>query len=146
MNYPYIEQIRVAFRDIDAMGHVNNAVYLSYFETARAAYGLALMGGATLHDLHFVLAEATVTYLQPAYFGDELALGVRVSEIGTKSFVMDYGLWRQADGEQLARGRTVQVWYDYEARRSMPVPERFRAAVARDNARLAGRPSEVDRL
>jgi len=122
------------FRDLDALGHVNNAVYLSYFEQARIGYGLRLLGTDTLRDLPFILAEATATYLKPAFYGDELEAGVRVTTIGTKSFVMEYALWRKRDDELLARGRTVQVWYDYAAGRSQPVPDAFRAAVERDNA------------
>ncbi|WP_026370772.1 acyl-CoA thioesterase [Kallotenue papyrolyticum] len=135
-HYPYSLPITVAFRDLDALGHVNNAVYLTYFEHARIGYGLRLIGSDSLRDLAFIVAEATVTYLRPAYYGDELEVGARITEIGTKSFVMEYGLWRRADGELIARGRTVQVWYNYAAGRSERVPDAFRAAVARDNARV----------
>lgn len=134
MSYPYTLPLQVTFRDLDALGHVNNAVYLTYFEHARVAYGLQLVGGAAPTDLAFIVAEATVTYLKPAYYDDQLEVGVRVSEIGTKSFVMEYSVRRVATNEQLARGRTVQVWYNYRAQRSEPVPPFFREAVARDNA------------
>jgi acyl-CoA thioester hydrolase len=136
VNYPFTVSIAVAFRDLDALGHVNNAVYLTYLEQARIGYGLQLIGGGDVADLAFILAEATVSYLRPARFGDELLVGVRVSEIGTKSFVMDYNVQRRADSELIARGRTVQVWYNYQTGRSQPVPDSFRAAVAHDNARL----------
>lgn len=125
--------ISVAFRDIDALGHVNNAVYLSYFEQARIEYSLQLVHGATVKDLTFILAEANVTYLRPSFLGQRLQVGVRVSEIGTKSFAMEYGV-RNEQGEAVARGRTVQVWFDYDMRRSVPVPDAFRHQVAQDNA------------
>ncbi len=130
--FPYSVPISVAFRDIDALGHVNNAVFLSYFEQARVGYSFQLVSGATLKDLTFILAEANVSYLRPAYFGDQLQVGVRVSEIGTKSFVMEYAIRNQHE-ELVARGRTVQVWFDYAARRSVPVPDEFRRKVAQDN-------------
>ncbi len=57
---------------------------------------------------------------------------MRVSEIGTKSFVMEYGV-RNGQDEIVARGRTVQVWFDYNTRRSVPVPDEFRQKVAQDN-------------
>ncbi|MDP9313963.1 MAG: acyl-CoA thioesterase [Chloroflexota bacterium] len=136
MAYPYTMPLRVGFRDLDVLGHVNNAVYLTYFEHARVGYGLQLSGGTRLQDLAFIVAEATVTYLKPAYFNDDLLIGVRVSEIGTKSFVMEYGLQRPATAELLARGRTVQVWFNYAAGRSEAVPQAFRDAVAHDNAAL----------
>lgn len=134
MSFPFTMPLTVSFRDLDVLGHVNNAVYLTYFEHARIAYGLQLSGGVRLADLAFIMAEANVTYLKPAFFEDLLVLGVRVSEIGTKSFVMEYGLQRPSSGEQIARGRTVQVWFDYAAQRSVPVPQSFRDAVTRDNA------------
>lgn len=132
--FPFTVPIVVMFRDLDALGHVNNAVYFSYYEHARIGYGLRLLGTDSLGGVPFILAEATATYLKPAFYGDALEAGVRVADIGTKSFVMEYGLWRVRDGELLARGRTVQVWYDYAAGRSQPVPDTFRAAVERDNA------------
>lgn len=132
--FPYSLPITVAFRDIDALGHVNNAVYLSYFEQARIGYSFQLINGATLKDLTFILAEANVSYLRPVYFGDQLEIGVRVSEIGTKSFAMQYGV-RNGHAEIVARGRTVQVWFDYDTRRSVPVPDEFRRKVAQDNAK-----------
>ncbi len=132
--FPYSLPIIVAFRDIDALGHVNNAVYLSYFEQARISYSFRLVNGATVKDLTFILAEASVSYLRPVYFGDQLEIGVRVSEIGTKSFVMEYGV-RNQHADIVARGRTVQVWFDYETRRSVPVPDEFRQNVAHDNKR-----------
>jgi acyl-CoA thioester hydrolase len=130
--FPYSLPLTVAFRDIDALGHVNNAVYLSYFEQARIGYSFQLINGATLKDMTFILAEANVSYLRPIYFGDQLQIGVRVSEIGTKSFVMEYGV-RNQNQELVARGRTVQVWFDYDMRRSVPVPDEFRQTVAQDN-------------
>lgn len=136
MQYPFTVSIVVSFRDLDALGHVNNAVYLTYLEQARIGYGLQLIGGMDVADLAFILAEATVSYLRPAHYGDQLEVGVRVSEIGTKSFVMDYSIQRRSDKELIARGRTVQVWYNYQSQRSQQVPETFRAAVARDNGRL----------
>ena len=131
--YPFTMPITVAFRDLDMLGHVNNAVYLSYFESARVAYGLHLAGRPDVSSLAFIVAEATVTYLRQAGYGDELEVGARVSRIGTKSFTMEYGLRDCRTGDLVARGSTVLVWFDYAANQSMPVPEAFRAAVARDN-------------
>ena len=59
--FPFTAPITVMFRDLDALGHVNNAVYLSYFEQARIGYGLRLLGTKTLTNLPFIVAEATAT-------------------------------------------------------------------------------------
>ena len=136
-NFPFSITITVTFRDLDVRGHVNNAVYFTYLEQARIAYGLHLVGGSTVDEIRFIAAEANISYLRPAHFGDRLEVGVRVSTIGTKSFTMEYGIRKEASGELIARGRTVQVWYDYGMGRSQPIPDDFRRSVERDNARLA---------
>ena len=127
--FPFVTWERVRFRDLDVLGHVNNAVYASYFEMARIAYYQSLTGEA-LEQLGMILAEMTISYKRPALFGDELAVGVRVSSFGTKSFVMEYALARAGDDALLATCRTVLVAYDYKAGQSVPVPESFKARVA----------------
>ncbi|MBO9349156.1 MAG: acyl-CoA thioesterase, partial [Chloroflexus sp.] len=127
--YPFHYRIEVRFRDLDALGHVNNAVYATYFESARIAYYQRLVGGS-LDRLGIILAELTISYKAPAHFGDELLVGVRVSKIGGKSFTMDYAIARVGDGALIATGQSVLVAYDYAAGRSVPVSDEFRARVA----------------
>ncbi|WP_322820723.1 thioesterase family protein [Chloroflexus sp.] len=127
--YPFHYRIEVRFRDLDALGHVNNAVYATYFESARIAYYQRLVGGS-LDRLGIILAELTISYKAPAHFGDELLVGVRVSRIGGKSFTMDYAIARVGDGALIATGQSVLVAYDYAAGRSVPVSDEFRARVA----------------
>jgi len=127
--YPFHYRIEVRFRDLDALGHVNIAVYATYFESARIAYYQRLVGGS-LDRLGIILAELTISYKAPAHFGDELLVGVRVSKIGGKSFTMDYAIARVGDGALIATGQSVLVAYDYAAGRSVPVSDEFRVRVA----------------
>jgi acyl-CoA thioester hydrolase len=127
--YPFHYRIEVRFSDLDALGHVNNAVYATYFESARIAYYQRLVGGS-LDRLGIILAELTISYKAPAHFGDELLVGVRVSKIGGKSFTMDYAIARVGDGALIATGQSVLVAYDYAAGRSVPVSDEFRVRVA----------------
>ena len=127
-SFPYKVAIEVAFRDLDAMGHVNNAVYLSYMETARIKFLVDLLAVTSLHDLPVIMAEATCTFKAPAFFGELLTVGVGVSRFGSKSFDMTYRI-DAGDGRLIALGRTVQVMYDYAAARTLVVPEDFKAKV-----------------
>lgn len=127
--YPFHYPIEVRFRDLDALGHVNNAVYATYLESARIAYYQRLVGGS-LDRLGIILAELTIRYKAPAHFGDELLVGVRVSRIGGKSFTMDYAIARLGDGALIATAQSVLVAYDYAAGRSVPVSDEFRARIA----------------
>ena len=87
--------IEVRFNDTDAFGHVNNAVYLTYFEAARAGYYARVAGtpfgtGAHAAERTFVVAEATVVYRRPAFFGEQLLVGVRFSWTSRTAFGLEY--------------------------------------------------------
>lgn len=123
--YRFTLTFPVIFHDLDAMGHVNNVVYLTHFETARIAYYMHLMGAHDLPQLRrlsMILAEVTCTYHSPAYFGEVLVVGVRMEEIKNHSFVLSYRVEEQKTGRLVATGRSVQVSYDYVNKQKMPVP------------------------
>jgi acyl-CoA thioester hydrolase len=130
---PFVFWVQVTFRDLDALAHVNNAVYATYFESARIAYYQDLTG-MPLDQLNIILAEMTISYKAPAFFGEWLAIGVKVESIGTKSFVMSYSAVRAGDDALIATGRSVLVFYDYVLGRSVPATEAFRQVVAERQA------------
>ncbi len=141
VDYPFVYWVQVCFRDLDALGHVNNAVYSTYFESARLAY-YGELTGLTLKEMDIILAELTITFHAPAFFNDQLAIGVRVSSIGTKSFVMEYAAARSGETGLIASGRSVLVAYDYTAGRTIPVSDQFRAQVAsRQGTKLGTTPN-----
>ena len=124
---PYEVTIEVAFRDIDAFGHVNNAVFFSYMEYARVKYATKLFEGTelaadSLLDIPLILVEATCTYYSPALLGETLALGLGVSRFGNKSFDITYRFVGE-DGRLIATGKTVQVMYDYGRGSAFPIPQ-----------------------
>ena len=127
--FPYSVAIEVAFRDLDALGHVNNAVYLTYLETARIKFLVDLLDLTDLHELPVIMAEATISYKAPAFFGERLAVGVGVSRVGGKSFDMLYQI-SGPDRRLVALARTVQVAYDYAAGKTIAVPEQLKQRVA----------------
>lgn len=126
-NCPYEVTVEVAFRDIDAFGHVNNAVFFSYMEYARVKYATALFEGTELAsegllDIPLILVEATCTYYSPALLGETLSLGLGVSRFGNKSFDIIYRFLGE-DGRLVATGKTVQVMYDYGHGSAFPIPQ-----------------------
>ena len=130
-DFPIVAPIVVRVRDIDSMGHVKNAVYLTYFEIPRVAYHQALAGGAPLGatDFDFILAEVTCRYRSPAYLGETVLVGIRVGSVGRKSFTLEYDMREQASGRLVAEGHSVQVMYDCGQRRSRPLTDEFLAKV-----------------
>ncbi len=124
-SYPYVHRERVRFRDCDAMGHVNNAVFSTYLEESR----IGVLGG--LHD--FILARVEIDFRSELRHGEEVEVRSRCSRIGTKSFELEHQI---AVGDRVvAEARSVLVSYDYERAESVPVPdelrERLRPAASR---------------
>ncbi|MDQ7030936.1 MAG: acyl-CoA thioesterase [Ardenticatenia bacterium] len=126
--FPFTCRVEVAFRDLDAFGHVNHAVYFTYMETARLKYLQRLFDVRVPADLPIILAHATCAYRSPAFLGETLEIGAGISRIGRKSFDMVYRI-EGPDGRLVAEGMTVQVMYDYRTARSRPLPDTFHAHV-----------------
>ncbi|MCF8104739.1 MAG: acyl-CoA thioesterase [Desulfohalobiaceae bacterium] len=119
--------ISVRFRDIDSMGHVNNAVFFTYFEEGRKAFIHELFGLERPSDFQFILAHVSCDYLRPVKLNDKPTLQTWISSIGTKRFDMQYELLDSNDETVVyARGQSIQVFYDYQANQSKPIPDDIR--------------------
>ncbi len=123
--------IQVRFRDTDAMGHINNAVYLSYLELARMEYIRQVSGITDFRGVEFILARVEIDYRSPGFVGETLVAGVRVAHIGGASFEMVYRIEDRATGRLVAEARTVQVGFDYKAGRVRRVSAQFKELVGR---------------
>jgi acyl-CoA thioester hydrolase len=125
--FRFVHPQPVEFRDLDGLGHVNNAVYLSYVETARLAYMQEVLGPLELEELGIV-AEARISFRSPASLGETLAVGTRVADIGSKSLRFEFDI-QGADGRPVADGSTVHVTFDHRTRTSIPVPDEWRRRI-----------------
>jgi acyl-CoA thioester hydrolase len=121
-------RLETRYADYDTKGHVNNAVYLTYFEIARAKAWLDAVGGSP--DAPFIIAEATVRYVRPARIGTPLDIEITTSEVRNKAWIWRYRILDGRDGAVVAEGQTVQVMYDYAASRSTEIPAEVRAGLA----------------
>ena len=127
-DYPHQYRVRVAFRDLDALGHVNNAVYLSFLESARIDYLMTLLQIEAIAELPLILAEVTITYQSPAVFGEELVVGTGVARLGRKSFDVVHRI-ETAAGRLVVTAKTVVVVYDYESQTTAPIPAAVRQRI-----------------
>jgi acyl-CoA thioester hydrolase len=140
--YRFRVAVPVRFADLDALGHVNHAAYLTYFEEARSAYYFRLVGRAGVASLAFVVAEACCRYRAPAFYPGDVEVGVRMAEIGEKSFRLEYEARDRATGRLLAEGHTVCVAYDHARRASVRVPDELRRAAEAFEGRPLVRPTQ----
>jgi acyl-CoA thioester hydrolase len=121
---PFVYRETVRFRDLDALGHVNNAVFLTYMESARTAFLVASGLATGLEDLRVIVARVEADFRSPAGWGETIEVAVRPGKIGTKSFELEYEL--RANDRVVADGRSVQVAYDYETEETITVPQEWR--------------------
>lgn len=124
--------VKIRFRDLDAFGHVNNAVYFTFMEMARVEYfaQIGLLKPNEFPSPFFIVAEATCQFKAPIELDTPLIVQVRVNRLGNSSFDMEYRFVDESNGGVLAAGRSVQVTFDYTARRSVPLPDAWRAAIS----------------
>lgn len=124
--FVYLQE--VTFSDLDAFGHVNNAVYLTYLENARIGYMREVLGIESLEDLLVIVAKVNIDFRSRASLGEVLEIGARVSRIGTKSFDLDHEV-RGPDARLVAAASTTLVTFDYRGDTTMPVPEVWRERI-----------------
>jgi acyl-CoA thioester hydrolase len=116
----YVHRDAVRFRDCDAMGHVNNAVYSTYLEEAR----IGVLGGLS----GFILARVEIDFRAELRMGEEIEVHTHCSRIGTKSFDLEHMI--SAGERVVAEARSVLVAYDYELGTSLPISDELRAKLA----------------
>jgi acyl-CoA thioester hydrolase len=121
--------VEVRWRDLDAMNHVNNAVYFTYLEHARVHYLRELgLVPASPSGIGFILAEACCQFKSPLRLGERVTIHIRVSNIGRSSFVFRYRLEGE-NGRLAGEAHTTQVSYDYDSERSVPLSDEWRRAI-----------------
>jgi acyl-CoA thioester hydrolase len=128
--------IEVRFADTDAMGHVNNAVYLTYCEIARISYWSDVTGDpvhlGTAGAESLILAEARISYRAPAFHGENVTVESRAVRIGRSSFSLEHRLTACVPGgapRLVATSESVLVRYDYAREASVALSDAFVAAI-----------------
>lgn len=147
--FRFSREAEAAFGDLDAMGHVNNVVFLRWIETARIAYWIRITGqtthagvptpGGASHDpgpgivsgarIDMILARTEIDYRSPVSYGERIDVFVRTSLIKRSSIVFEYAVVSRTDLRVVAEAKTVVVCYDYESSKSKPVSQEIRAAI-----------------
>jgi len=118
--------LKVRFRDIDAMGHVNNAVFFTFFEEGRGTFLERVFGIIDPARYPFILARMSCDYRKPVKPGDRIAVHVWIGKVGGKSFVFKYDIVDQKDNEKVyATGESTMVLFDYKENRTVPIHQAF---------------------
>ncbi|MCG1003550.1 MULTISPECIES: thioesterase family protein [Halobacterium] len=121
--FPFATTVDVRYQDHDTLGHVNNAVYVTYMEEARVAY-LSEYAGLAMDDISMVVAHLDVDFRRTVEYADSVEVAIGVTDVGGSSFTMAYEV---RDGDTVAvEGESVQVTLNPETGESQPVPDEWR--------------------
>ena len=129
--FPVLVRITVLWSDLDAYGHVNNAVFFRYFEQARMEF-LARCGFIESYEKNKVgaiLHSTSCRFRRPVFHPDTVEVGTRATEVGEDRFTMEYAARSTTQGELVAEGTAVVVSYDYNVGTKAPIPPAVRAAM-----------------
>lgn len=123
--------VQLRFRDLDMLGHVNNAVYLSWMELGRMAFSDTMLPYIDWKKEGFILAHVSIDYLEPVFLTDHVKVYMRPSKVGTKSVHLECVITKDdGNGERpAAKGLNIIVGFDYQENRSMVLPESWVAAM-----------------
>jgi acyl-CoA thioester hydrolase len=148
-NPPAPTRLEIRYGDLDPYGHVNNAIYLEFFEKIRIIYWKALADLAGIQELEagdvpgarYVIAETTIRFKRAIFFEDTLHGAARIRTIGNRSYSMDFELRTGEtfeDGTLVAESSAAHVFFDPVKDSVQPRPDWFLPTVAK----LEGRPQE----
>lgn len=119
--------IEVRFRDLDSLGHVNHAVFISYLEHARNRWWAGYLDGRPFQEEGYLIARVEIDYRKPILVGDPVRVDLRCTHVGHSSFALGFRLIRSTDEVVLAEGESVQVMMDFAAGRPAPIRARTQA-------------------
>jgi acyl-CoA thioester hydrolase len=124
----YVVPHQVMFRDVDTFGHVNNAVFFSYFELARTLLWFEITGGSDPRDVNFIVARAECDFkLQISM--ERIEIWVRIGEMRATSFDFLYEI-RKDNGQQIAAiGKVVVVLFDWKTQSKVAIGDELRRKV-----------------
>jgi len=125
--------VAIRFADLDKLGHVNNAKYLTYLESARISYFMEVVGEqVNWNEQGIILAKAEINFARPVELEDiEVSIFTSCSKIGGKSFELTYVITK-SDGKTIcATGSTTMVCYNYNEAKTIQVPDTWREKLER---------------
>lgn len=122
--FEFRKELQLRWNDMDALGHVNNALFITYFETARGHYMLEACPGWDWQKHMFLIANVNVDFRKELLLlAQKPTVWMRTAKMGTKSFVLEYVITSENNGETLihASGSTTQIMFDMGTRQTIDI-------------------------
>lgn len=131
IKFKHLTPIQLRFNDFDALGHVNNSVYLSFYDLGKTEYFIQVLPDVQLNrEVGMVIADIHVSFLLPVYPGENVAVETAVVEVGNKSFRLFQQLIDVETKEVKCICKTVMVCFDAKTKTTRPISPEWRKALA----------------
>lgn len=131
-NFNFSLPLQIRWNDLDPLGHVNNAVYITYFEIVRGHFMLTACPGWDWHKDMFLIGNVNANFhAELLLTAQEPTVHIRTAKLGNKSFELEYAVTsKKGDGQILhATGTTTQIMFDMKNRTTIAIPDWVREAL-----------------
>ncbi|MFI3297052.1 MAG: thioesterase family protein [bacterium] len=124
--------IQLRFNDTDALGHINNSTYFSFYDLGKSEYFRAIHGTNYFsEEIDIVVAHAEVDFIEPVFLTDDIAVQTRVARMGNKSFTLEQQIIDTKSGGIKCKCTTIMVGYDFKTKATKIISEHWRRAAAK---------------
>ena len=125
--------LQIRFTDVDVLGHVNNTVYLAFYDTGKAAFMTDILGRKILwHEVDTVVANIDCAFLAPIFFGEEIEVLTACTSVHEKSFRLLQMIREKNTGEIKSMCETVMVSFDAKTQKAMPLSDEWREKLTQE--------------
>jgi acyl-CoA thioester hydrolase len=123
--------LQVRFNDIDAMGHINNNVYFSFYDLGKIEYlDCMKAGNVSWTDGEIVIARTETDFLRPVFYAEPIAVETKITRLGEKSGTFLQQIINTETGEIKSRCLSIFVYFDAKSMQSLPVPDNWRSIIS----------------
>lgn len=131
-DFPFTVPIAVRWGDQDSFGHVNNTIFFRYFEEARCRFfeeEKIPLDVVVNPKEGPIMAAADCQFRRQLTWPVDIVVGLRVKEIGNRSFKLHHYLWEKGSDQVAAEGDVAIVWFDFQTQKAAPIPDVLRATL-----------------
>ena len=117
----YQIEINPRFKDTDALGHINNASFITWIEEARRPVFKEFNPDLSIEKWNLIIARVEMDFVAQCYYGKKVVINSSIEKIGTSSLTIYHDLFQEET--KIAQGKSILVYFDYTKNKSMPIPE-----------------------
>ncbi len=123
----YKIEINPRFKDTDALGHINNASFITWIEEARRPVFEEFNSELSIEKWNLIIARVEMDFVAQCYYGKKVVINSSIEKIGTSSLIIYHDLLQE--NTKIAQGKSILVHFDYSKNKSVPIPEEIKQSL-----------------